>query len=136
MEYLVENTSCVFTRELNKEPQQYSTNYLYKVLIVYAMTSLYLPSYPCPILISITYLLYVYLKATMPCLCALTSYSLISIIHAYTMCTLWEIHVPWCHPNSRLFLILLDCSRLLLTTLCLWYYVMWLPSHVPSLLSL
>ena len=25
------NTSCVFTRKLNREPQQYSTNYLYKV---------------------------------------------------------------------------------------------------------
>ena len=24
------NTSCVFTKELNREPQQYSTNYLYK----------------------------------------------------------------------------------------------------------
>jgi len=27
--YLVGNTSCVFTRELDKEPQQYSTDYLY-----------------------------------------------------------------------------------------------------------
>ena len=35
-----ENTSCVFTRELNREPQQYSTYYLYKVLMVHAMTSL------------------------------------------------------------------------------------------------
>ena len=26
-----ENTSCVFIRELNREPQQYSTDYLYKV---------------------------------------------------------------------------------------------------------
>ena len=26
------NTSCVFTRELDREPQQYSTDYLYKVL--------------------------------------------------------------------------------------------------------
>jgi len=25
------NTSCVFIRELNREPQQYSTDYLYKV---------------------------------------------------------------------------------------------------------
>ena len=24
------NMSCVFTRELDREPQQYSTNYLYK----------------------------------------------------------------------------------------------------------
>ena len=24
------NMSCVFTRELNRKPQQYSTNYLYK----------------------------------------------------------------------------------------------------------
>ena len=34
------NTSCIFTRELNREPQQYSTDYLYKVLMVHAMTSL------------------------------------------------------------------------------------------------
>ena len=32
------NTSCIFTRELNKKPQQYSTDYLYKVLMVHAMT--------------------------------------------------------------------------------------------------
>ena len=25
------NKSCVFIRELNREPQQYSTDYLYKV---------------------------------------------------------------------------------------------------------
>ena len=37
------NTSCIFTKELNREPQQYSTNYLYKVLLVHATTSLYLP---------------------------------------------------------------------------------------------
>jgi len=37
------NTSCVFTRELDREPQQYSTDYLYKVLMVCAMTSLCLP---------------------------------------------------------------------------------------------
>jgi len=24
------NTSCIFTRELNRKPQQYSTDYLYK----------------------------------------------------------------------------------------------------------
>ena len=34
------NTSCVFTRELDRELQQYSTNYLYKVSLVHAMTSL------------------------------------------------------------------------------------------------
>jgi len=34
------NTSCAFTRELNREPQQYSTDYLYKVLIVCGTTSL------------------------------------------------------------------------------------------------
>jgi len=28
--YLVGNMSCIFTRELNRELQQYSTNYLYK----------------------------------------------------------------------------------------------------------
>ena len=32
--------SCIFTRELNREPQQYSTNYLYKVLIVHATLNL------------------------------------------------------------------------------------------------
>ena len=37
------NTSCVFTRELNRELQQYSTDYLYKVLMVHATTSLCLP---------------------------------------------------------------------------------------------
>ena len=44
------NTSCVFTRELNREPQQYSTNYLYKVFMVHAMTVYYptLMSIPCP----------------------------------------------------------------------------------------
>ena len=34
--------------------------------------------------------------------------SLISVIHACTMCTPWETHVSWCHSISRLFLILLD----------------------------
>ena len=32
------NMSCVFTRELDKEPQQYSTYYLYKVSMVCATT--------------------------------------------------------------------------------------------------
>jgi len=32
------NTSCVFTRELNMKPQQYSTYYLYKVSMVHTMT--------------------------------------------------------------------------------------------------
>jgi len=42
--------SCVFTRELDREPQQYSTDYLYKVLMVRAMT-VHCPtlmSMPCP----------------------------------------------------------------------------------------
>ena len=43
----MENMSCVFTRELNREPQQYSTDYLYKVPMVYAMTV------HCPTLMSI-----------------------------------------------------------------------------------
>ena len=44
------NTSCVFTRELDREPQQYSTNYLYKLSIVYATTVHHptLMSIPCP----------------------------------------------------------------------------------------
>ena len=37
------NMSYVFTRELNRELQQYSTDYLYKVLMVCATTSLCLP---------------------------------------------------------------------------------------------
>ena len=44
------NTSCVFTRELDREPQQYSTDYLYKVTLVHA-TTMYHPtlmSIPCP----------------------------------------------------------------------------------------
>ena len=94
--------SCVFTRELDREPQQYSTYYLYKVSIVHAMTV------HCPTLMSITHLPCVFLKATMPCPCALTSYSLISIIHVCTMYIPWGTHVPWRHPNPRLFLILLD----------------------------
>ena len=36
------NMSCVFTRELNREPQQYSTDYLYKypwsILVIYKST--------------------------------------------------------------------------------------------------
>jgi len=44
------NTSCVFTRELDREPQQYSTDYLYQVLLVRAMTVHHptLMSMPCP----------------------------------------------------------------------------------------
>ena len=34
------NTSCVFTRELDREPQQYSTDYLYKV--PWSMLQLYI----------------------------------------------------------------------------------------------
>jgi len=37
------NMSCVFTRELDRELQQYSTYYLYKVLMICATTSLCLP---------------------------------------------------------------------------------------------
>ena len=37
------NTSCIFTRELDREPQQYSTNYLYILFMVYATTALCLP---------------------------------------------------------------------------------------------
>ena len=59
---------------------------------------------------SITHLPCVFLKATIPCPYALTSYSLISIDHTCTICTPWGTHVPWYHPNSRLFLILLDPS--------------------------
>ena len=51
---------------------------------------------------------HVYLKANMPCPCALTSYSLISVIHVCTMCTPWGTHVSWHHSISKLFLILLD----------------------------
>ena len=58
--------------------------------------------------------------------------SLISVIHVYTMCILWETHVSWCHSISRLFPILLD-SRSFQTTLGLWHHVMWLPSHMLSL---
>ena len=32
------NTSCVFTRELDRKLQQYSTDYLYKLTLVHAMT--------------------------------------------------------------------------------------------------
>ena len=42
--------SCVFTRELDREPQKYSTYYLYKVFMVRAMT-MHCPtlmSMPCP----------------------------------------------------------------------------------------
>jgi len=44
------NTSCVFTRELNREPQQYSTDYLYKLTLVHAITVHHptLMSMPCP----------------------------------------------------------------------------------------
>ena len=97
--------SCVFIRELDRESQQYSTDYLYKVLMVHAMISL------CLVLMSITHLLCIFLKTTIPCSCALISYSLISIIYACTMCTLWETPVPWYHSISRLFLILLDSFR-------------------------
>ena len=44
------NTSCVFTRELDRELQQYSTDYLYKLTLVHAMT-VHCPtlmSMPCP----------------------------------------------------------------------------------------
>ena len=34
----MENTSCIFTRELDRELQQYSTYYLYKVSMVHAIT--------------------------------------------------------------------------------------------------
>ena len=44
------NMSCIFIRELNREPQQYSTYYLYKVSMVCAMTvyCFTLMSMPCP----------------------------------------------------------------------------------------
>ena len=42
-------------------------------------------------------LLLIHYKATMLCTCALTSYSLISVIHMCTMCILWETVVPWHH---------------------------------------
>jgi len=49
-----------------------------------------------------------FLLSWQPCPCALASYSLISIIHACTMCTPWGIHIPWCHSIFRHFPILLD----------------------------
>jgi len=45
---------------------------------------------PCHVLMTITHLPCIYLKASMSCPCALTSHSLISIVHVYTICTSWE----------------------------------------------
>jgi len=113
------NTSCVFTRELNREPQQYSTNYLYKcswsvlqllytypnvhalfscLLLIYHMSSSRLA---CHIHVSWCHTLNPTLNLCHPC-----------IHHVYTM----KNHVPWYHSISRLFPILLD-SKSFQTTL-------------------
>jgi len=44
------NTSYAFTRELDRKPQQYFTNYLYKLTLVHATTvhCSTLISMPCP----------------------------------------------------------------------------------------
>ena len=65
-------------------------DYLPYILLsmVCAMTTLVLPKCPCFVLIAITYLSCFFLKANMPCLCALTLFSLISVIYVCTMCTL------------------------------------------------
>ena len=62
--------------------------YLYKLHVVHATTISTSPyihaSTSCPLT-----------KATIPYICALTSYSLISAVHVCTMCIPWETHVPW-----------------------------------------
>ena len=62
----------------------------------------------CPVLMSITHLLCIFLKTTMPCPCTLTSYSLISITMCIP-CIYYEEHLSLdITSNPRLFLILLD----------------------------
>jgi len=83
--------SCVFTRELDREPQQYSTYYLYKISMVHATTV------HCPTLMSMLYPYSHYLStmylpqgqhAIYMCPDIIPSILLlISIIHACTMCT-------------------------------------------------
>jgi len=111
------NTSCVFTRELDRKLQQYSTNYLYKVSMVCAMTvyHLTLMSIPCP---------HVYYSSTMLLpqgQHAIFIYPniilLISIDYVCTIYTPWGIYIPWHYPNPRLFP---DSSR--------YHKILWTPA--------
>ena len=110
------NMSCVFTRELDREPQQYSTYYLYKVFMVHATTV------HCSTLISMPYshghyLSTMYLPQGHHAMSMCPDVILlISVDHACTICTLWGTHIPWCHSNPRFFLILLN-SKSFQTTL-------------------
>ena len=94
------NTSCVFTRELNREPQQYSTNYLYKcpwfiLQLLYAYSNIHALS-SCPLVICLMF----YYSSTMHlpqdqhaiymCLDIISStLLLISVIYTCT------IYIPW-----------------------------------------
>ena len=95
------NTSCVFTRELNRESQQYFTNYLYKcpwsmLRLLYAYPNVYaLSSYLLVICLISYYSSTMYLlqgqHAVYMCPDIIPStLLLISVIYACTMCTLWE----------------------------------------------
>ena len=120
------NISCVFTRELDKKPQQYSTNYLYKVSMVYAMTVHHptLISMPCPhvhysstmLLPQGQYAMFIYPDIIL----------LISVDYVCTMCTPWGTHVPWHYPNPRLFPDSSRCHKILWTPaifiLFFWLY--------------
>jgi len=97
-------TSCVFTRELDRKPQQYSTDYLYKLTLVHATTV------HCPTLIS------------MPCPHAHYSFTmrLSQGHHAMSMCPdiiLFNLHhTPWENYAVNMFpdvTPFLDCSRLM-----------------------
>ena len=82
------------TRELDKEPSLHCSsiyiNYMWSVLQQYLLA---LISMPLPHV-----LLLIHHKATMLYTCALTSYSLISVVHVCTMCTPWGTLVSWRHP--------------------------------------
>jgi len=85
------NTSCVFTRELDREPQQYSTDYLYKC--PWSMLRLCIPtlmSMPCShVHYSSTICFPQGQHAVYMCSDVIL---LISTISACTMCTLWGTH--------------------------------------------
>ena len=81
------------TRELDKEPLLYCSfiyiNTMWSMLQQYllALMSICLPHV----------LLLIHHKATIPYICVLTSYSLISAVHVCTMYTPWGTIVPWHH---------------------------------------
>jgi len=96
------NTSCVFTRKLDREPQQYFTYYLYKVSMVCA-TTMHCPtlmSMPCP---HGHYLSAIHLPQGQHAMSICPDIILFNFRHhACTMCTPWGTHVPWHHSNPKL----------------------------------